>query len=222
MQAKLLRVLQEQEFERVGGSKTVKVNVRVIATTNLNLEESVEKGELRQDLYFRLNVVPIYVPPLRERTGDVLFLAEKFRKLFVRKHGMEANEFSEDSFNCLKHHDFPGNVRELQNVVERAVIRCNPDGVITPEQLNLASKSLSPSIKSGGKPIHSTKAESFQKLEDAEKEHIIRALAKAGQHRTKAAKLLGVNIRTLRNKIAAYKKDAKTDEDLGKPGLDPE
>jgi len=222
MQAKLLRVLQEQEFERVGGSKTVKVNVRVIATTNRNLEESVEKGEFRQDLYFRLNVVPIYVPPLRERTGDVLFLAEKFRKLFVRQHGVEASEFSEDSCNCLKHHDFPGNVRELQNVVERAVILCNPDGVIAPEQLNLASKSPSPSVKPGGKSLHSTKAECFLKLEDAEKEHIIRALAEAGQHRAKAAKLLGVNIRTLRNKIAAYKKDAKTDEDLAKFGLDPE
>ena len=122
----------------------------------------------------------------------------------------------------LKPHDFSDNVRELQNVVERAVILCNPDGVISPEQLNLASKSPSPSIKSGGKPVHSTKAESFLKLEDAEKEHIIRALAEAGQHRVKAAKLLGVNIRTLRNKIAAYKKDAKTDEDLAKFGLDPE
>ena len=155
----------------MGGSKTVKVNVRVIATTNRNLEESVEKGEFREDLYFRLNVVPIYVPPLRERTGDVLFLAEKFRKLFVRKHGVGASEFSEESSNCLKLHSFPGNVRELQNVVERAVILCNPDGVIGPEQLNLASKSASASTMAGGKPTRSSKDEAFQTLEDVEKAH---------------------------------------------------
>ena len=181
-----------------------------------------EKGEFRQDLFFRLNVVPIYVPPLRERTGDVLFLAEKFRKLFVRKHGVGAGEFSEESSNCLKHHDFPGNVRELQNVVERAVILCNPDGVICPEQLNLTSKPGGSSTEPGGKPSSQTQGESFQKLEDAEKEHIIRALAEAGQNRSKAAMLLGVNIRTLRNKISAYKKDVKTDEDLNKLGLDSE
>ena len=122
----------------------------------------------------------------------------------------------------LKHHDFPGNVRELQNVVERAVILCNPDGVISPEQLNLTSKSAGPSTVSGGKLTRSRKDESFQKLEDAEKHHIIKALAEAGHNRSKAAKLLGVNIRTLRNKIAAYKKDAKTDEDLAKLGLDSE
>ena len=88
-------MLQEQEFERVGGSKTIKVDVRVIATTNRDLEESVEKGDFRQDLFFRLNVIPIYVPPLRERVGDIQFLAEKFRELFVRKHGVSVEGFSD-------------------------------------------------------------------------------------------------------------------------------
>jgi len=213
MQAKLLRVLQEQEFERVGGSKTVKVDVRVIATTNRNLEESVEKGEFRQDLFFRLNVVPVFVPPLRDRAGDVLFLAEKFRELFVRKHGIAVGSFSEESKKSLVDHDFPGNVRELQNVVERAVILCGADGVISPEQLNLTRNTAN---KTGG----SAEGGTFQKLEEAEKAHIIRALAESGHNRTKAAKLLGVSVRTLRNKVTAYKKDAKTDEDLAKLGLD--
>jgi len=222
MQAKLLRVLQEQEFERVGGNKTVKVDVRVIATTNRTLEESVEKGEFRQDLFFRLNVVPIFVPPLRERVGDVLFLAEKFRELFVRKHGIVASHFSKESEKSLANHDFPGNVRELQNVVERAVILCGEDGVISPEQLSLTRISPTQSGAPAGKSRQTKTGESFQKLEDAEKDHIIRALAEAGYNRTKAAKLLGVSIRTLRNKLTAYKKEAKTDEDLAKLGLDSE
>ena len=167
-------------------------------------------------------MVPVFVPPLRDRVGDVLFLAEKFRELFVRKHGIAVGSFSEESKNSLANHDFPGNVRELQNVVERAVILCGADGVISPGQLNLTSKTSNQTGVSARKTRGSVKGELFQKLEDAEKEHIIRALAEAGQHRAKAAKLLGVNIRTLRNKIDAYKKDAKTDEDLAKFGLDPE
>ena len=213
MQAKLLRVLQEQEFERVGGNKTVKVDVRVIATTNRNLEESVEKGEFRQDLFFRLNVVPMHVPPLRDRAGDVLFLAEKFLGLFARKHGVSNASFSKESHKCLGSHDFPGNVRELQNVVERAVILCGADGVINPEQLNLTRNT-------GGRTGGADRGGTFLKLEDAEKEHIIRALAESGYNRTKAAKLLGVSVRTLGSKVMAYKRDAKTDEDLEKLGLE--
>ena len=220
MQAKLLRVLQEQEFERVGGNKTVKVDVRVVATTNRNLEESVEKGEFRQDLFFRLNVVPVYVPPLRERVGDVLFLAEKFRDLFSRKHGVVVHDFSEESRLSLQAHEFPGNVRELQNVVERAVILCGSDGVISPVQLNLTGREMTSSSGSNTPAIPTGKADGFRKLEEAEKEHIIRALAEVDYNKTKAAKLLGISIRTLRNKLTAYKKDAKTDEDLSKLGLD--
>ena len=150
MQAKLLRVLQEQEFERVGGSKTIKVDVRVIATTNRDLEESVEKGDFRQDLFFRLNVIPIYVPPLRERVGDIQFLAEKFRELFVRKHGISVEGFSDAAVDSIGNHDFPGNVRELQNVVERAVILCDPDGSIEPQQLNLLGKALGQALDLSG------------------------------------------------------------------------
>src|SRR3989454_945411 len=125
VQAKLLRVLQEREFERVGGNRTVKVDVRVIATTNRNLEESVERKEFRQDLYFRLNVVPILVAPLRERKSDIPLLAEQFRQRFARKHGVDVVGISQGCFAALNAHSWPGNVRELQNVIERAVILCS-------------------------------------------------------------------------------------------------
>ena len=222
MQAKLLRVLQEQEFERVGGSKTIKVDVRVIATTNRDLEESVEKGEFRQDLFFRLNVIPIYVPPLRERVGDIQFLAEKFRELFVRKHGVSVDGFSESAVVSLSDHDFPGNVRELQNVIERAVILCDPDGVIQPEQLNLLGQALGQAKAQTQEEIEAddddTGENSFPSMDDVEKEHILLALGQAEFNRSKAAKMLGMNVRTLRNKINSYRETALTPEDLAKLG----
>ena len=222
MQAKLLRVLQEQEFERVGGSKTIKVDVRVIATTNRDLEESVEKGEFRQDLFFRLNVIPIYVPPLRERVGDIQFLAEKFRELFVRKHGVSVDGFSESAVVSLSDHDFPGNVRELQNVIERAVILCDPDGVIQPEQLNLLGQALGRAKAQTQEEIEAddddTGENSFPSMDDVEKEHILLALGQAEFNRSKAAKMLGMNVRTLRNKINSYRETAVTPEDLAKLG----
>ena len=222
MQAKLLRVLQEQEFERVGGSKTIKVDVRVIATTNRDLEESVEKGDFRQDLFFRLNVIPIYVPPLRERVGDIQFLAEKFRELFVRKHGVSVEGFSDAAVDSLGNHDFPGNVRELQNVVERAVILCDPDGSIEPEQLNLLGQALGHPERQSAKEAKEDEAapekDGFPSMDEVEKEHIIRALGQVDHNRTKAAKLLGMNVRTLRNKINAYREEAESEEDLAKLG----
>ena len=222
MQAKLLRVLQEQEFERVGGSKTIKVDVRVIATTNRDLEESVEKGDFRQDLFFRLNVIPIYVPPLRERVGDIQFLAEKFRELFVRKHGVSVEGFSDAAVDSLGNHDFPGNVRELQNVVERAVILCDPDGSIEPEQLNLLGQALGQPERQSAKEAKideaSPEKDGFPSMDEVEKEHIIRALGQVDHNRTKAAKLLGMNVRTLRNKINTYREEAESEEDLAKLG----
>src|SRR6266403_1627413 len=121
VQAKLLRVLQERELERVGGNRTIKVDVRVIATTNRHLEDSVERKEFRQDLYFRLNVVPIHVPPLRDRKDDVPHLARQFMQRFARKHGVRVSGISDGCHAALSAHYWPGNVRELQNVIERAV-----------------------------------------------------------------------------------------------------
>src|SRR6185312_7211371 len=117
IQAKLLRVLQERELERVGGNRTIKVDVRVIATTNRHLEESVERKEFRQDLFFRLNVVPIQVPPLRDRKEDVPYLAGQFMQRFARKHVARARGLSDDCLAALAAHAWPGNVRELQNVI---------------------------------------------------------------------------------------------------------
>jgi len=122
LQAKLLRVLQEREFERVGGTKTIKVNVRLLATSNRDLIQFVEKGQFRSDLYYRLNVFPVQVPPLRERREDILLLAEAFLRRFARKHGIKIPGFSDNAANALIQYPWPGNVRELQNTIERAVI----------------------------------------------------------------------------------------------------
>ena len=122
LQAKLLRVLQEREFERVGGNRTIKVNVRIIATSNRDLLSYVEKGDFRQDLYYRLNVFPVHVPPLRERGEDILMLAEHFLRRFARKHGIKVTGLSDSARAMILAYRWPGNVRELQNTIERAVI----------------------------------------------------------------------------------------------------
>ncbi len=207
VQAKLLRVLQERELERVGGNRTIKVDVRVIATTNRNLESSVEKKEFRQDLYFRLNVVPIHVPPLRERLEDVPFLSEEFMKRFGRKHGVHIKGFSDDAMRALKTHSWPGNVRELQNVIERAVILCSDNGILEPEHLGLtaAPAPAAASISSTSSSLSSSSSsEPLPSLAEIEKRHILAALEKCKGNRTHAAKLLDVSIRTLRNKLHEY------------------
>ena len=137
LQAKLLRVLQEREFERIGSCKTIKVDVRVIATTNRHLEECIERGEFRQDLYFRLNVVPIHLPPLRDRREDILMLAEHFIERSARKNGVQVRSMSEACRAALLDHSWPGNVRELQNVIERAVILCMDSDQLQVDHLGL-------------------------------------------------------------------------------------
>jgi DNA-binding NtrC family response regulator len=206
VQAKLLRVLQERELERVGGNRTIKVDTRVIATTNRNLEHSVEKKEFRQDLYFRLNVVPVQVPALRERAEDVPQLAEEFMRRLARKHGVHIKGFTDAAMSILKNHDWPGNVRELQNVVERAVILCGESGMLEPEHLGLgaAAQPVSVSVVVHGalEPVQQTNG--FPSLADLEKHHIFAALDRCKGNRTHAAKMLGVSIRTLRNKLHEY------------------
>jgi DNA-binding NtrC family response regulator len=138
LQAKLLRVLQEREFERVGGNRTIQVNVRVLATTNRDLMAAVQKGEFREDLYYRLNVFPMAVPPLRDRGQDVELLAQGFLEKFQRKHGIRPSGFSKSALAVIKAHSWPGNVRELQNTVERAVILSENGRPIEPGILGIS------------------------------------------------------------------------------------
>lgn len=210
-QAKLLRVLQEREFERVGGNRTIKVDVRVIATTNRNLQQSVEKKEFRQDLFFRLNVVPIYVPPLRERPEDVLVLKREFMRGFCRQHGINAKGFTDEAKRALMAHSWPGNVRELQNVIERAIILCGDNGMLGPEHLGLAAPErpvASPGVNYLPEDIDQSSQTATGKklptLAEIERNHILTALDHCKGNRTHAASLLDVSIRTLRNKLHEY------------------
>jgi len=214
VQAKLLRVLQERELERVGGNRTIKVDVRVIATTNRNLEISVEKKEFRQDLFFRLNVVPVQVPPLRDRREDVESLAQEFARRFSRKHGVHVRGLTAETQQVLKQHGWPGNVRELQNVIERAVILCGENGMIEPAHLGMASASTSASSSSAPTAPAGITEDGAISLSELEKRHILAVLDRCKGNRTHAAKMLDVSIRTLRNKLHEYSGTSpKPDED---------
>jgi len=221
LQVKLLRVLQERELERVGGSRTIKVDVRVIATTNRDLEQSVAKKEFRQDLFFRLNVVPVFVPPLRDRREDIPLLANEFMRRLGRKHGVHVKGFTDASLRTLNEHSWPGNVRELQNVVERAVILCGDNGMLEPEHLGLSisqnsAAAASPAGPAAGKPAGPGE---FPTLAELEKKHIFAALDHCQGNRTHAAKVLDVSIRTLRNKLHEYNgTGAKPGEDKVETG----
>ncbi len=195
LQAKLLRVLQEKEFERVGGTKTLKANVRVLASTNRDLRKSVQKGEFREDLYYRLNVFPIEIPPLRERGNDILILSDFFLKRYMRKHGIHLQGFSEESRRAILEHTWPGNVRELQNTIERAVILSNDQTFVQPNVLNLSLYDTDKNI-----PIE----EPLVNLETLEKRHILHVLKAMKGNRTKAASLLDISTRTLSNKLKQY------------------
>ena len=202
LQAKLLRVLQEKEFERVGGNKTIQVKVRVLATTNRDLMDEVKKGNFREDLYYRLNVFPIAVPPLRDRDSDILLLANSFLARHARKHGIDEIEFSKDCKRAIESHNWPGNVRELENAVERAVILAEKGNAIEADLLGL-------NVFTGNKSIDSstgseTEIGEIESMEEVERKHIQNALQAFDGNRTHAAEKLGLNVRTLRNKIKQY------------------
>ena len=203
LQAKLLRVLQEKEFERVGGNKTIQVKVRVLATTNRDLMEEVRKGDFREDLYYRLNVFPIAVPPLRERGTDILLLAHSFLNRHAKKHGVDQIEFSKDCQKAIDSHNWPGNVRELENAVERAVILAEKGKPIESDLLGLQVMQG----KSSKEPKEMTESAigEIQSMEEVERKHIESALSACDGNRTHAAEKLGLNVRTLRNKIKLYK-----------------
>jgi DNA-binding NtrC family response regulator len=218
LQAKLLRVLQEREFERVGGGRSIRVNVRVLATTNRDLATSVERQEFRQDLYYRLNVFPITVPPLRARKEDIPLLVAAFLKRIAQRTGIHHSPaVTPQAMAILMAYDWPGNVRELQNVIERAVILHDPE-----EGISAAVMSpMFPNVNIDEPPIEritlasgATLAfpEEVIPLESVEREYIMHALRKAKGNRTQTAQLLGISIRTLRNKLNQLKGDAGEDD----------
>ena len=202
LQAKLLRVLQEKEFERVGGNKTIQVKVRVLATTNRDLMDEVKKGNFREDLYYRLNVFPIAVPPLRDRGSDILLLATSFLARHARKHGIDEIEFSKDCKKAIESHNWPGNVRELENAVERAVILAEKGNAIEADLLGLHN--VTANNASDSSPNLETGTEEIASMEEVERKHIQNALQAFDGNRTHAAEKLGLNVRTLRNKIKQY------------------
>ncbi|MFO7930774.1 MAG: nif-specific transcriptional activator NifA [Thermodesulfobacteriota bacterium] len=196
VQAKLLRVLQERELERVGGNKTVKVDVRIIAATNKNLEQSVAEGSFRSDLYYRINVFPIYLPPLRERKTDILALADYFLEKYVRENEKEILRFSTPAIDMLMAYHWPGNVRELENCIERAVLLC--EGKV------IHSYHLPPTLQTGeesGTLPSQTMDEAVGKLE---REMIIDALKHTRGNMSQAAQTLGTTLRKISYKAGKY------------------
>lgn len=202
MQAKLLRVLQERTFERVGGSRPVKVDLRVIAATNRDLAVMVEEGRFREDLYYRLNVFPITVPPLRERGSDVITLADHFSTFFARQNGKAVKRISTPAINMLMSYHWPGNVRELENVVERAVL-LSDDEVIH-------SYHLPPSLQTSKESGTVVGVNLDSKLRAVEYELIVEALKNSNGHIGEAAKELGLTRRMLGFRMERYRLTYKT------------
>lgn len=196
-QVKLLRVLQEQNFERVGGSLPIQVDVRVIAATNRNLEELMKEGKFREDLFYRLNVVTIEIPPLHQRKDDILPLVEYFTEKYSKEVNKEKVEFSKEALDALVKYNYPGNVRELENIIHRAVVLTR-ENLITTNELPINLRSLSsehPSSKS-------TKSQNLgERVDELEKELIFEALQKTDGNQSKAALLLGISERNLRYKL---------------------
>jgi transcriptional regulator with PAS, ATPase and Fis domain len=195
-QAKLLRVIEQREFERLGGRRTVKVDTRLIALTNVALEEAVQRRSFREDLFYRLNVVRLHIPPLRDRREDVPELTQRFLKIYATKHGRRARTFTPPALAALEAYDFPGNVRELSNMVERAVVVSSGTRV---EAADLPD-SLHAAVALQQKRIRR------QTLAELEADYITETLAAAKGNKSEAARLLGISRKNLYEKLARYKK----------------
>ncbi len=197
LQVKLLRVLQEREFERVGGNKTIRVDVRLIASTNRDLQEEVRQGRFREDLFYRLNVVPINLPPLRLRGDDLGELVDYYVAHFARKHGKTIQGVSTRGMERLRGYRWPGNVRELQNTLERAVIMTGQDSLVEIPELGLDEKS--------SKFTSLNVSDQLPTVDEMERRLIGCMLLQTGQNKTRAAEKLGISLRTLRNKLRDYR-----------------
>jgi DNA-binding NtrC family response regulator len=195
-QAKLLRVIETREFERLGGRRTIKVDARLLALTNVDLSQAVRRQHFREDLFYRLHVVHIPVPPLRERAADLSELAQSFVAHYAAKHGSEVNEVSAEALALLREYEFPGNVRELSNIIERAVIvssgkQIEPGDL--PEPLRVAVR------------VQRRRRQPLS-LAEVEAEYVTEILAAAKGNKTEAARLLGISRKNLYEKLARHKK----------------
>jgi two-component system NtrC family response regulator/two-component system response regulator HydG len=195
-QVKLLGFLQDREFERVGGNKRLKVDVRLIAATNKDIEKAVTEGAFRQDLYYRLNVITIKMPPLREKISDVPLLVDHFLKKYAKENEKKIEGISPNALSALMSYDWPGNVRELENMVERAVVMCN-EKIIGRHHFPLVASSESPDDPAMP-PIPGSS------LEEIEKYAIQRTLEAAGGNRTRAAEILKVSLRKIQYRLKEF------------------
>lgn len=195
-QVDFLRVLETKEFRRLGGTKVIKVDTRIIAATNRNLEEAVKQGDFREDLYYRLNVVPLHLPPLRERAEDIPLLVNRFLIAFSIQYRREPKEVSRDALRLLRLYAWPGNVRQLRNLMERLVVTVK-DTTIQPEH-------LPEDIQASKEDVRTMLVTLGTSLEQIERDAIQRTLAEVTNHREKAAKLLGISLRALQYKIKEY------------------
>jgi transcriptional regulator with GAF, ATPase, and Fis domain len=200
LQVKILRVLQDRTFERIGGVKTIRVDIRVIAATNQDLEEMVRRNRFREDLYYRLNVIPIRVPPLRDRVGDIPLLVQHFLHEFSRKKKITTKRLSQGAMNLLLRYPWPGNVRELENLMERLVILSEGDVVEAselPERFHTPPPS--PRLGRGEFPDHGLHLTTV--VQDFERNLILQALEKSNWVKSRAAQLLHLNRTTLLEKM---------------------
>ena len=224
VQVKLLRVLEERRFERVGGEETIEVDIRLVAATNRDLKKMVDEGKFREDLYFRLSVVPVTLPPLSARAGDVPLLCDHFLKEFAERNGRDIPGFTPDAMNMLCAYQWPGNVRELRNAIERMVV-LSQGGRLTardvPPQIREAARAASQvAPSSAGVAPASSAAPASGSLADAERGKILDVLDKNGGNRTRAALELGISRRTLHRKLNEYGvpgiRGEKSETDSGK------
>ena len=216
LQAKLLRVLQEEEVDRLGGKTPYKIDVHVVATTNRDLKQAVDDGDFRQDLYYRLNVIPLRLPSLRERKEDIITLADYFIVNYSKQYNKKPKKISELSESKFMAYSWPGNVRELENLVERAVLlsvgnELEPWDFWDEENAPPASDFAAEGVAGQGKNINAVVEsinapnEEMPKLKDVERQMILQSLQKTDDNRTHAAKMLGISVRTLRNKLHEYR-----------------
>ena len=196
MQVKLLRVLQEKEFQRLGGSETIKANVRIIAATNRNIEEMIGKNEFREDLYYRLNVFPLIVPPLRERRGDIPLLVNHFIEKQNKIHGLKIKRISSTAIDLLMTYHWPGNIRELENCIERA-------SILSTDQV-IRSHNLPPTLQSAASTGSRVEGSLGAILENVEKQLLIDALNMSKGNISKAAEQLKLTERIMGLRIKKY------------------